>query len=335
MLAPTPVSALVHSSTLVTAGVYLLFRFYPLGSSLILHVGIFTTLLAGWSAFYECDTKKIVALSTLSQLGLIVSALGLGVRSFCFAHLNIHASFKALLFISAGCMIHSVYGTQEVRSSVPFWSCQPLLTFIILFSIASMCGLVCLSGFFSKEAILVALYNSSSGYISALLFYIGIGLTIGYSLRFMLLVVCAQTFCVPLSTSTALPSLATLPLCWLLLCSLVQGSSIIHVFSASFRGLALVDVLFLFVLILISFLMSFLGARSRREPIFMPLLALGSIFSVTSFLLMRPGTNIHSSQLHIHGFGVSILHSFFKPFSGAQHITAKAFLLLSLVFYLS
>merc|ERR1711931_141092 len=198
MLAPTPVSALVHSSTLVTAGIYLLYRYLPSLSWNLLPVGIITSLLAGLAASVEVDSKKVVALSTLSQLGLIVSSLGLGVRSFCFAHLNIHASFKALLFLAAGCMIHSVYGAQEVRSSVPFCSYQPLLALIVLLCLASMCGLVCLSGFFSKEAILVALYNSSSGYISALLFYIGIGLTIGYSLRFMLLVVCAQTFCVPL-----------------------------------------------------------------------------------------------------------------------------------------
>jgi len=198
-----------------------------------------------------------------------------------------------------------------------------------------MCGLVFLSGFYSKEAILVAYYNSSSGYISALLFYIGIGLTLGYSLRFMILVACARSLFVPISPSTTLPLVATLPLCWLLLCSLVQGSAIIHTFSASFRVLALVDVLFLFVLIFISLLISILGASSRREALFRPILALGSTVSFTTFLLIRPGTHIHNTQLHIHGFGVSILHNIVKPFSGAQHITAKALLLLSLVSYLS
>merc|ERR1719290_882011 len=111
ILAPTPVSALVHSSTLVTAGVYLLLRFFPSSSTLLIHVGIFTTLIAGLAAALECDTKKIVALSTLSQLGLIITSLGLGARSLCFAHLNTHASFKALLFLAIGTYIHSIYGS--------------------------------------------------------------------------------------------------------------------------------------------------------------------------------------------------------------------------------
>jgi len=118
MLAPTPVSALVHSSTLVTAGVYLLYRYSPVPSNLLIYVGLFTTMIAGLAAITECDTKKIIALSTLSQLGLIVTSLGLGERSLCFAHLNTHAAFKALLFLAVGTAIHSHFGSQEVRSTV-------------------------------------------------------------------------------------------------------------------------------------------------------------------------------------------------------------------------
>jgi len=334
MLAPTPVSALVHSSTLVTAGVYLLFRFYPLGSNMLLFVGIFTTLMAGYSAFYECDTKKIVALSTLSQLGLIVSSLGLGVRSFCFAHLNIHASFKALLFLSAGCIIHSVYGTQEVRASVPLRTSQPLLTLILVLSLASMCGLVFLSGFYSKEAILVAVYNSSSGLFSALLFYLGIGLTLGYSFRFMQMVVRAHCSSVPISVSAGLPPLAIFPLWWLLVCSLVQGSSMISTFSRTTRVLKFIDIIILYVILLIRFVVALIGMWSRSVSAYKPIFALGSRVTSATYFLLRPGTCMHTEQVHIHGLSASFLPSLIKPFSGAQHITAKAVLVLALVFFI-
>lgn len=121
MAAPTPVSSLVHSSTLVTAGVYLLVRFYP---SLRVHsyfcyflfyVGVITCLIARFSALYENDLKKIVALSTLSQLGVIVMALGLGFPMLRFFHLITHALFKALLFVCAGTIIHSMQNNQDIR----------------------------------------------------------------------------------------------------------------------------------------------------------------------------------------------------------------------------
>ena len=146
MLAPTPVSALVHSSTLVTAGVYLLYRYSPSCSRFLLVVGIFTTLMAGVAAFLESDVKKIVAYSTMSQLGLMLSSLGLGERTSCFAHLNTHASFKALTFLVVGTLFHSVYGSQESRATCLIHSVSPLLLVVLAGALASMCGLVFLSG---------------------------------------------------------------------------------------------------------------------------------------------------------------------------------------------
>merc|ERR1711931_79054 len=115
--APTPVSSLVHSSTLVTAGVYLLYRFVPVESGILVVAGIATTLIAGLGAFLEADLKKVVAMSTMSQLGLIFTSLGLGLKSLTFLHLNLHASAKALLFMAIGLVIHSNYGSQESRQS--------------------------------------------------------------------------------------------------------------------------------------------------------------------------------------------------------------------------
>ena len=160
--APTPVSALVHSSTLVTAGVYLLYRFVTLPSLFLLFVGILTILVSGLAALFEQDVKKIVALSTLSQLGLMISSLGLSCRSLAFLHLNLHARYKALLFLCVGTIIHSVYGSQEFRLLGSLSFALPLVNISIALAIRSMCGLTFLSGWVSKEGILNEFYCTHS-----------------------------------------------------------------------------------------------------------------------------------------------------------------------------
>jgi len=223
ILAPTPVSALVHSSTLVTAGVYLLFRFCSLFSSLLINVGIFTTLIAGLAAALECDTKKIIALSTLRQLGLIVTSLGLGARCLCFAHLNTHAAFKALLFLAIGSYIHSMYGSQESRSVGLLHSNGPLILVVLVSACISICGLVFLSGWVSKEAILESRFNNIVNLITLLLFYLGIGLTLVYSFRlaYVFTVSSGHSSLLTATFSCALPIKA--PLYWLLRLSVLQG----------------------------------------------------------------------------------------------------------------
>jgi len=223
MLAPTPVSALVHSSTLVTAGVFLLYRFFPMCSSTLLYVGIFTTLMAGLAATLECDIKKIVALSTLSQLGLMITSLGLGARNLCFAHLNTHAAFKALLFLALGTYIHSMYGSQEARSVVLLPSSSPITMVVLVTARISMCGLVFLSGWATKEAILESGFNALVSACSLLLIYVGIGLTLSYSLRlsYLLFVTCYQT--TVMAPAFSLPLAAKVPMFWLFRQSILQG----------------------------------------------------------------------------------------------------------------
>jgi len=140
-------------------------------------------LVAGTSAIFEFDFKKIIALSTLSQLGLMVARLGIGARCFCFAHLNVHAAFKALLFLVVGTVIHSHYGSQEVRASVPLLAISPLLSWILVVGCTSMCGLVFLSGWVTKEAMLESCLNSGVSLPVLVLYYLGIGLTLIYCLR--------------------------------------------------------------------------------------------------------------------------------------------------------
>ena len=185
IIAPTPVSALVHSSTLVTAGIYLLYRFIPLSSRTLLHLGIFRTLVGGAAALLEADRKKIIALSTLSQLGVMVTSLGLGQRRLRFVHLNFHASFKALLFLCAGVVIHTLYGGQESRNTSSFNHASPVTSVYLTSACLSMCGLVFLSGWTSKEAILHMTFNLGRDYLTAVIFYVGVGLTVAYSLRLL------------------------------------------------------------------------------------------------------------------------------------------------------
>lgn len=119
MSAPTPVSALVHSSTLVTAGIYLVSRFEGLlrhrNYTFLLGVGLVTRVVAGISAILEVDIKKIIALSTLRQLGVIATALGLGLPQVSYYHLLVHAFFKALIFLCIGSLIHRSNDYQDVR----------------------------------------------------------------------------------------------------------------------------------------------------------------------------------------------------------------------------
>lgn len=158
--APTPVSALVHSSTLVTAGVYLLIRFnnYLILNNqvllILLILGRLTIFISGLGANYEIDLKKIIALSTLSQLGLIIRILSLGYIKLAFFHLLTHALFKALLFLCAGIFIHRIINFQDIRLSGGFNN-QIILS-LIYFNISSLalCGMPFLAGFYSKDLIL-------------------------------------------------------------------------------------------------------------------------------------------------------------------------------------
>merc|ERR1712115_733865 len=120
MAAPTPVSALVHSSTLVTAGVYLLIRINILLngigiSNILMVIGTFTIFMAGCAAMLEIDIKKVIALSTLSQLGIIIIIIGAGAPILAYFHLLSHAFFKAILFICAGMIIHNIKDYQDIR----------------------------------------------------------------------------------------------------------------------------------------------------------------------------------------------------------------------------
>jgi NADH-ubiquinone oxidoreductase chain 5 len=184
--APTPVSALVHSSTLVTAGIFLIIRFSYCLDLLKLSIGVLTTILAGVAACLESDSKKIIALSTLSQLGIIITGLGLGLRSLTFNHMLTHAVVKALLFVCIGFIIHTSFGSQELRNPSLLCTGSPVILVRFIIGIISLSGLAFTACFFTKDALLESGYSLSWGLIALFFFYISLGLTVAYLFRVLL-----------------------------------------------------------------------------------------------------------------------------------------------------
>ena len=186
MAAPTPVSALVHSSTLVTAGVYLLIRFnclVALWSHTILILGLLTTTMAGMAALFELDIKKVIALSTLRQLGIIFFRLGIRMPFLAFFHLVSHAYFKAILFIAAGAIIHRVKDYQDFRKMGRRIKRTQFLGRVILTANLSLCGLPFLRGFYSKDLILELAMTTGINSCLFLIMLVATVLTLIYSLR--------------------------------------------------------------------------------------------------------------------------------------------------------
>nr|QJQ25926.1 NADH dehydrogenase subunit 5 [Niphades castanea] len=187
MAAPTPVSSLVHSSTLVTAGVYLLIRFsYMIPSNVftyLMYFSLLTMFMAGLGANFEFDLKKIIALSTLSQLGMMIFILCLGSKELAFFHLLIHALFKATLFMCAGAMIHNMGNCQDIRFMGGMVKFMPMTCTCFNISNLALCGLPFLSGFYSKDLVAEAVSMSFLSIFMYMVFFISVGLTVSYSMR--------------------------------------------------------------------------------------------------------------------------------------------------------
>nr|UCP07157.1 NADH dehydrogenase subunit 5 [Orthomeria smaragdinum] len=188
MAAPTPVSSLVHSSTLVTAGIYLLIRFNPLYlnsyfCTLLMIISLCTMFMSGFCANFEFDLKKIIALSTLSQLGLMMSILSFGYIYLSFFHLLIHALFKALLFMCSGVIIHNMKDCQDIRLFGNLFNQMPLTSICLMIANFCLCGMPFLSGFYSKDLILESYSIDYINFLGYILFYFSSGLTISYSFR--------------------------------------------------------------------------------------------------------------------------------------------------------
>jgi NADH-quinone oxidoreductase subunit L len=195
MEGPTPVSALIHAATMVTAGVYLLVRTAPIFEAaphiqeLAAGLGAATLLLAGLIALVQVDIKRVIAYSTMSQIGYMFLAAGLGAYANAMFHLMTHAFFKALLFLAAGIVIHALIGEQDMRKMGGLRQFLPRTYVAFLIGGLALTGIPPLSGFFSKDPILAAALDS--GWYGQLLFAVGIAgafLTGLYTFRMVFLV---------------------------------------------------------------------------------------------------------------------------------------------------
>ena len=193
MEAPTPVSALIHAATMVNAGVYLLARFYPAfegvpgWTTAVVIVGVLSALLAGFMAVVATDLKRALAYSTVSQLGIMVYAIGVGGVYASQFHLLSHSVFKALLFLGAGAVIHAV-GTRDMRLMGGLGSRMKFTRNTFVIGALALAGIPILNGFWSKELILEAGLRADPHGWAYLFMLFGVGLTALYTARMVYLV---------------------------------------------------------------------------------------------------------------------------------------------------
>ncbi|MBP9902421.1 MAG: NADH-quinone oxidoreductase subunit L, partial [Verrucomicrobia bacterium] len=186
MEGPTPVSALIHAATMVAAGVYMLCRvffiFTPDALTVIAWIGGFTALLAALIAVQQNDIKRILAYSTLSQLGYMVMAVGLGGPTPAMFHLTTHAFFKALLFLGAGSVIHAMHHEQDIWKMGALRKKMPVTFWTFLVGTLALCGVPPFSGFYSKDAILAQALQAHNYPLFALAVFVAV-LTTFYMFR--------------------------------------------------------------------------------------------------------------------------------------------------------
>ncbi len=231
MEGPTPVSALIHAATMVTAGIFLIARFSFLydqtiiARELITYIGAITALFAATVAIVQTDIKKIIAYSTCSQLGYMFFACGVGAYNAGMFHLMTHAFFKALLFLSAGSVIHGLNGEQNIFKMGRLYNKMPISFIYFLIGTIAISGFYPFAGFYSKDAILESAFASQT-YFGNFAYYVGVlvaFLTSFYSWRLMIVVFAGQKNYSDLTLPHESPKIMLLPMILLIIGSIFSG----------------------------------------------------------------------------------------------------------------
>ncbi|MFA0812168.1 NADH-quinone oxidoreductase subunit L [Microbulbifer epialgicus] len=230
MAGPTPVSALIHAATMVTAGVYLIARMHPLyllsetAMTAVAIVGALTLLLSGFSAIAQSDIKRVLAYSTISQIGYMFLALGVGAWSGAIFHLMTHAFFKALLFLSAGSVILSLHHEQNIFAMGGLFRKIPFTFICFTIGCACLAALPFTSGFYSKDHILLSAWEFHQGFNSFWLAGIVGALVTGiYSFRVLFMVFAGSEGSASLQCKDANTAVMTVPLTILAVLALFGG----------------------------------------------------------------------------------------------------------------